>query len=198
MDGGCEIVADPVRFAALATMLAGAFADDPALSYILTDPARRARSLPGLFALFLRTDAPDGFVMANGDGSAAALWRAPGKAHVPMRTMLRHTPALLGSFGLALPRALKLDSAIAAHHPKTDFWYLHVLGCAPTRQRDGLGSALVRAGLAHVAQSGLPTFLETASEDNVRFYERLGFSVTAQWTVPGGPKFWSMLRPEGV
>ena len=198
MIGGHEIVTDPARFPALAEMLASAFANDPALSHILPDPAKRARKLPGLFGLFLRTDAPDGFVMMSADGSAAALWRAPGKAHVPMLTMARHGPALLGAFGLALTGALSMDAAIAAHHPRTHFWYLHVLGCAPGRQNEGLGSALVRAGLAYVTESGLPALLETASEDNVRFYERLGFVVAEQWQIPRGPKFWSMLRPGGL
>jgi hypothetical protein len=40
--------------------------------------------------------------------------------------------------------------------------------------------------------------LETSSEPNVRFYQRLGFAVTGQVQVPdGGPRVWAMRRPAG-
>jgi ribosomal protein S18 acetylase RimI-like enzyme len=176
-------------------MLSRAFGDDPAFSHIFPDASVRAERLPRLFELFLRTDAPDGFVMAHADGAGAALWRAPGKAHVSPLTMVRHAPALLGAFGTALPRALTLGNAIDAHHPKGRYWYLHVLGCDPSRQGQGIGAALARAGLDRIESDGLPCYLETATARNVGFYERLGFAVTQEWQVPNGPKLWSMLRP---
>jgi len=176
-------------------MLGRAFGDDPAFSHIFPDPAVRAARLPRLFQLFLRTDAPDGFVMASADGCAAALWRRPDAAHVSTGTMLRHGPAMLSIFGAALPRALALDGAIRAHHPTGRYWYLHVLGCDPDRQGEGHGSALVGAGLARIAWDGLPCYLETATEGNIGFYERLGFIVTGEWQAPKGPVLWSMLRP---
>lgn len=176
-------------------MLGRAFGDDPAFSHIFPDPAVRAARLPRLFNLFLRTDAAAGFVMARADGSAAALWRRPGAAHVSTGTMLRHGPAMLALFGTALPRALSLDGAIRAHHPAGRYWYLHVLGCEPAHRGEGRGADLVRAGLDHVASDGLPCYLETAMARNVGFYERLGFGVTDEWRAPGGPMLWSMRRP---
>jgi ribosomal protein S18 acetylase RimI-like enzyme len=193
--GAIELVQDARRWPAIAAMLGRAFGDDPAFSHIFSDPAQRAARLPTLFDLFLRTDAPNGFVMTGANDIGAALWRAPGKAKVSTWTMLRHAPALLGAFGTALPRALALGEAVSAHHPGGRYWYLHVLGCEPSRQGEGIGTALIRAGLARIGRDGLPCCLETATASNVGFYERLGFAVTQEWRVPSGPVLWSMLRP---
>ena len=42
---------------------------------------------------------------------------------------------------------------------------------------------------------GLPSWLETATPENVPLYERLGFVTQVEWDVPGGPHFWGMMRP---
>ncbi len=43
--------------------------------------------------------------------------------------------------------------------------------------------------------SGLPFYLETATERNLGFYQGLGFRVTDEWRVGrDGPLFWSMLN----
>ena len=44
------------------------------------------------------------------------------------------------------------------------------------------------------ATPALPAFLETAIEDNVRLYERLGFVVTATIDDPDLPSGWCMSR----
>lgn len=88
-----------------------------------------------------------------------------------------------------------MSAAIDAHFPAGDFWYLHVAGCDPAAQGKGHGGAAIRAGLDRIAASGLPAYLETATQQNVGFYRMLGFEVTSDWAVPrGGPRFWSMLR----
>lgn len=41
---------------------------------------------------------------------------------------------------------------------------------------------------------GLPVYLETAKESNVRLYRKLGFTLIGEWDAPEvGPHFWSML-----
>lgn len=180
----------------ITAMLARAFADDPAMSFIFPDPNLRARRLPRLFGLLYDADALAGLRLATAGGEAATLWRGPGQAHVPMTAMLRQAIPLLATFGMALGRALNLANAVEAHFPSGDYWYLHIAGCDPAHQGRGLGAAAVRGGLNRISGSGLPVYLETATERNLGFYRGLGFDVTAEWQVPkGGPHFWSMLRP---
>lgn len=183
--------ADRVRTAAL---LARAFAQDPAMSWIFQNPAVRAKRLPRLFALLFDEDEAGMRLITEG-GEAATLWRGPGAAHTGTMSMILKAWPMWRALGAAIPRALAVSNAIAEHMPTGDFWYLHIAGCDPSAQGRGLGAAIVRAGLSRGA-GRLPVYLETATEQNLGFYQALGFSVTDEWVVPrGGPRFWSMLRP---
>ncbi|HEX4693979.1 GNAT family N-acetyltransferase [Sphingomonas sp.] len=186
--------AGPGDRSAVAAMLARAFADDPAMSYIFPDPRDRAKRLPRLFALLFDEDAP-GMRLVTGEARAATLWQRPGTPAVGTLTLLRRAVPLVAALGTALPRALRVADALDAHAPSGRYWYLHIAGVDPAHQGRGLGGASIREGLARAANDGLPAYLETATERNVGLYQSLGFVVTSEWSVPkGGPKFWSMLR----
>ncbi|MFA5968460.1 MAG: GNAT family N-acetyltransferase [Sphingomonas sp.] len=179
----------------VADMLARAFADDPAMSFIFPDSSVRARRLPALFALLFDGDAAHGVRLMTAGAEAATLWRAPGHARTTASEIIRHALPLLSALGPALGRALTLSHAVDAHMPQGAFWYLHIAGCDPAHQGKGLGGAAIRDGLDRVASGRLPVYLETATHANLGLYQRYGFKVTDEWKVPkGGPTFWSMLR----
>jgi len=174
--------------------LAAAFQDDPVMSFIFPDAADRRLRLPRLFGILFDGDGAHGARFMSLGGEAATLWRAPGQGHLGWPEKLRHGLPWLWAAGLSLPRALAVSDASDANHPDEPHWYLHVVGCAPAAQGQGFGAAAIRAGLARADGDGVPAYLETANEGNLRFYERLGFVVTHQWRVPNGPLHWSMLR----
>ncbi len=61
--------------------------------------------------------------------------------------------------------------------------------------RHGLASTLVSAGLREVDRAGLPAWLETSSESNVRFYRTHGFATTNHYGDAAGASLWTMTRP---
>jgi GNAT superfamily N-acetyltransferase len=192
--GQIQVAAAADRPAVVET-LAQAFQTDPALSWILPDPVHRARALRGLFRVLVPADMRAGLALRSNDDEAAALWRAPGRAHSGTAEFLRTVVPLVGTFGAALPRGLKVQSGIDAHRPKGRFWYLHYVGVRPEHQGKGHGGRIIRAQTAIADAERLPCWLETATPENVPLYERLGFTITAQWQVPGGgPHFWGMMR----
>ncbi len=70
-------------------------------------------------------------------------------------------------------------------------WFLLSMGTRPDRQRQGLGSAVLRPVLdrAEIAQ------LETSSRENIAFYVNLGFEVVEELQISGGgPPVWSLVR----
>ena len=174
-------------------MMSRAFQLDLTFSFIFPDARNRARGLPRLFRLAFDSDGEVGMRLMTEDGAAGTLWRRPGHAQTGLGELLRQTMPILVALGSGTVRGLRVLHAIESHLPKHPFWYLHYVGCEPTRQRTGLGAAVVRAGLSRTGE--IPVYLETANQENIPFYEQLGFEVTEKWRAfQGGPMFWSMLR----
>ena len=126
------------------------------------------------------------------DCAAAAIWTPP-NADARLGAAFRAIAAELDE--VAGDRAAANDAAeaqVARLRPAAPYWYLASVGTRPERQREGLGGAV----LAPVLARGERAYLETSAEDNLRFYERLGFAVVAETVIDGGgPPVWGMLRP---
>ena len=97
-----------------------------------------------------------------------------------------------------LPRLLRTMRAmtrIEIAHPVDAHYYLSVLGTAPERRREGIGSALMQPVLDRCDAERVPAYLETATEANVGFYARHGFEVQRRLELPGGaPSLWLLWR----
>ena len=66
-----------------------------------------------------------------------------------------------------------------------------------SKKKDDLQTviALLKARLDRLDADGVPAFLETATEANVRLYSRHGFEVIGEYNAPpDGPKNWAMWR----
>lgn len=192
-------MAGPADRAEAVGILSLAFQNDPALTWIIPDADHRRARLPLLFETLFKSDLKAGKVVLSGSGEACALWRAPGVAEPGATEMLRHAIPLLRIFGSGLGRGNAVSKALDAHRPRNiPFWYLHFVGVHPDFQGQGWGGDIIREGLKRADADGQPTYLETATPQNVPLYLRLGFSIINEWDVPkGGPHFWSMLRDVG-
>lgn len=85
---------------------------------------------------------------------------------------------------------------LAAKVVPTGAWYLSIVGISPAAQGRGLGAALLAGPLQEAVQSGVPCYLETFSQRNLKFYERLGFLSLASHVEPVTSKeYVVMLRP---
>ena len=74
-------------------------------------------------------------------------------------------------------------------------WYLSSLGVDAAHQGKGYASALLKSMLGRLDRDGVPCYLETQREVNVRLYGRYGFNVTKEGRIPGTPiSTWAMLR----
>lgn len=180
---------------AMVATLAAAFADDPAICWVIPDATERAWRLPKLFAAIVPADMNVGEALCSAGHEVVTLWRPPGKAAAGLWETLRGLPGFAGALGPNLWRGLAVSGAIEAHHPAERFSYLHYAAVQPAHQGKGWGGRAIRAGLARAAEAGAPAYLETATPGNVGLYQSLGFAVVAEWDVPrGGPHFWSMMR----
>lgn len=169
---------------------------------VFREATKRARALPHVFTMLLNDAAPFGGVtvaLHQDRVVGVAIWFPPGTFRMTLLRQLRVVPTLLrvwlsdpGSF----TRFASLGTSLQNLHPEAPNWYLAAIGVDPDMQGHGIGSALLRGGLATAEQAGEACYLETFSEANVRLYRRHGFEVLRDGVelVPGSPPFWLMWR----
>ena len=77
---------------------------------------------------------------------------------------------------------------------KEPYIYLYVIGVSPDNQGKGIGSHLINTMIGSLALE-FPIYLETETEQNVKFYEKLGFKVLKKVSIPSlGLPMWEMVH----
>ncbi|MFI6519062.1 GNAT family N-acetyltransferase [Spirillospora sp. NPDC050679] len=173
--------------------LARAFADHPFTRHVIAarDHQDRVRRFQEL--CLTRVGMAHGRVWVAGEGRAVAAWTTPDQDPSPALAELESLLTdLAGDRAAAFAAA---EQALAPHRPQEPVWFLNTVGVAPEAQGRGLGAAVLLPGVQEAARAGHPALLETSSDRNVRFYQRLGFEVTAEVALPGdGPRTWCMRK----
>ena len=200
---------EDVSFTPAQEALGRAFGADPLFTYLVPEAARRARFLSwyagAMIRLGRRVGVVDAATVAPAPVAGVAVWLRPGHTALPLSALVRArllpgVPLRLGPTGFG--RFVRFAQAAEGLHRCVvpgPHWYLLLLGVAPERQRQGLGSALVRAGLDRAAADGLPCYLETLNAADLSFYHKHGFAVAATGAVPrGGPPLWAMVWAPGA
>jgi ribosomal protein S18 acetylase RimI-like enzyme len=189
---------DKIEPAAMA--LSRAFHDSSVYVYAYPDARERKKRTPHSFDSVLRYGLRYGKVYTTSDRlEGVAVWMRSELMKMTIRRMwwshaLR--PAMRMGLGASV-RMLRLNDYIERKHidlAPFDHLYLMLLGVDPEYQGNGYGGRLVRGMLAEAGEAELPCYLETTSEENVAFYEHLGFKVIDEFIVPKTTvKIWVML-----
>jgi GNAT superfamily N-acetyltransferase len=183
----------------LADMLAAAFADDPLFVWWFTDESTRPARLRAIMHRLVTLRLDGGEVWVALDGLSAALWNAPGGLALDQDVVDSGWRDLFATATDDERARGKVFEEIAERwHPGAPHWYLGVLGTEPTRQGEGLATAVLQPVLERCDADGLPAYLETLTPRNVPFYRRRGFAVLGEEQVPDGPNAWFMWREPGA
>ena len=188
--------AEPAEAEGIAASMARAFAEDPALGFLLGE-GRREERLVRFFAAELRLVAfPHEVVWTTDDLLGGAIWAKPGHWRVPVRASVLEGPAMVSVFGRRLGLALWTRLRMERLHPrKPESYYLAAIGLDPREQGRGLGSALMEPMLERMDAEGTPAYLEASTTRSRALYERHGFVTTGEIELPrGGPAIWPMWR----
>lgn len=177
-------------------LLARTFWDDPVVEHLLPHEPTRYRRLRHLYAFVLADGRRRGLVHTTPELESIAVWQAPGRRSTGPGDVVRALPMGLRAFGpTRIPKALATLDAIERRHPREPHWYLELLGTDPLRKGRGAAGGLLGPVLDNADRDGLPAYLESSKAANVGFYERWGFEVTDELTLPnGGPPMWLMWR----
>jgi ribosomal protein S18 acetylase RimI-like enzyme len=182
------------EYAEAGRLLARAYLHDPQFVYVLPDEGERQRRSPWFFSAVLRYSAAVGTLLAAEGGVAILI---PPGGHTPSLTRMLRSGLIAAPLRLGPGALSRLTTFAAASRDlragvvQGPFWYVGGIGVDPERQGEGIGTALMdELG----DRAGDPLCLETASERNIAWYERLGYAVIAEGRVPNGPAIWSMKR----
>ena len=174
----------------LAAVLARAFARDPFYTYLAGDASERQQRMRDGWTGILRFTSDNlSTTYTTDDHAGVALWHPPGYTGAGFIDSLRLLPSvsrLAGGYG----RLREVSRAVAAleerrrQHVPMPHYYLSALGVEPDRQGEGIGTALMQPVLERADREQRPCYLETAVARNVLLYERQGFAVVEELTLP--------------
>jgi GNAT superfamily N-acetyltransferase len=172
----------------IAPWMARAFQDEPMYAAVFPDSHRRLDAVEAFMRWLHRESLLAGTVMeCTPDLDAVAVWEPPGQKYSLM-THVRAAPQLVAWMRLAdrgdLPRVLGLSARWDRRRRELvsePNWRLAMLGVHPDRQRSGLGTLLIRNGIARADAVGAPVYTETGTKEKADLLcERLDFDVVEQ------------------
>ncbi|MFD8271585.1 GNAT family N-acetyltransferase [Streptomyces flaveolus] len=184
-------------------LLDEAFQDDPVSRWVFPGEEYRRRTHRRLMAAFTDAVLADGWIDITEDGAACALWLSVSEdghddghggetdeagADGPAQVREAVDPD-----NARVERIARLTEGI--HPSGRAHAYLWMIGVAPGRQGEGLGTALIESVLDRCDREELPAYLEASSARSRGLYERLGFEFTGRaLDLPDGPRMWPMWR----
>ncbi len=177
-----------------------AFLNDPFLRYLAPDDAKRARLTPEFVGIVVKYCFLYGEVWTLGAVEGVACWLVPGKTAPSFGGMIRTGMLTMPlKFGWAgFQRFIDMVNYTEKIHKQfasEPHWYLWGLGVDPAHQGKGLGGQLMQPVLDKADGASQLCYLETQNQANLPFYQKHGFEVVSEESVPKGTlRIWAMLR----
>jgi len=178
-------------------ILGSAFSQDPLLRWLC--------ERPDIYSDLFRLEAECLYkhhhcIYLNRERTGAAMWLPPGISTKSAKLHWRMLPfgwnlVRRGGLKRFVTRGEALGKVTLAAYPAEPHFYLGFIGASLGQQGRGIGSALLKAGLAACDKQAAIAYLESSNVENNPLYERHGFEVIGEATLPdGGPTIWFMKR----
>jgi ribosomal protein S18 acetylase RimI-like enzyme len=179
--------------------VADAFSPDPMIKWVFPDETGRPAGARAIMRVLVEYGLRYGRVTASHGAKAVCVWIPPGPGiTIPrmIRSGMLGVPLQTGlkSFGRFMAANETMDQIHKARVPEPH-WYLFGVAVDPGLHNQGIGSAIIREGLALADRGSQRCYLETSEPRNLTLYKRFGFEVLQEATLgQDGPPAWAMLR----
>jgi ribosomal protein S18 acetylase RimI-like enzyme len=171
-------------------LIAGAMRDDPIFKAVFgADPRHRLERLQRFFTGLLPALSPAS-ISAWEAGQLVGLVAFIAPRGLAPAVQLRIAYRMLTPNIPEMWRLWRWVHAADKHLPPGRHCVLGAVAVDVGRQRQGIGSAMLRAFCQRMDEHQEDAFLETDKYASVRFYERFGFAVTATATILGTQNWW--------
>lgn len=179
-----------------------AFRDDPVWKEIFKDETKLDQKLDAFYETPLRYCLKYGKVFATSENlEGIAAWLPGEYAEItPCKMIFSGAIVPVIRMGSRMTKKMKpifkpIQEDRKEHMEGRSFIYLQIIGVAPEHQGKGYGKDLLRAVIEDSEDAGLPVYLETETEDNVKMYERFGFRLIRLINIPAvNLPLWGMVR----
>ncbi|MEV0432102.1 GNAT family N-acetyltransferase [Nocardia sp. NPDC050413] len=175
-----------------AQVLGEAFADYPWTNWCVAkdDHLQRISSLQRIYLEHMALPYGSAYIDTTGHGVIAFL---PPDTPAPSAAVSAEIADLHGD---RLDHLLVAEERMSTLPVPDGAWLLATIGTTPQSRGAGLGTALMKHGLAELDRGGRACWLDTSTERNLPLYQRFGFSVVDHITLDGGLSVWRMHRRE--
>lgn len=155
-------------------ILSESFDSNKSVNYVIKQDQKKAQRIRGLMEYSFDKCFKYGQIWLNEEKNACALIMLPSTFSFQSLLMdIRFALQVAGSLNI-IRKASNKEADVKKHHPRSPFLHLWFIGVKKQHQGKGLGTQLIREIEANNHQQ-LPIYLETSTERNVPFYQKLGF-----------------------
>jgi len=179
-------------------LLSRAFYNDPYYVYIMPNETKRMAQLHWWMRILLRYTLKYGNIYFTEDHKSVAMWIGPDKPMVDDFKVLS-LGLILYPFKVGLKNFIKvldLSGQWDKEHKKLSkrHYYLMVIAVEPEFQGKGIGTHLLQDGLMRADNENLECYLETCTEEDVRFYRKHNFEIIFNKGFAVDSEYWLMTR----
>lgn len=184
-----------------ASVLAASFFDYPMFTFYFPETQRRERYLSWYLGNVLNCAVRYGEVYSTPEISGVLFYLPPGHTRITLWENIRNgflfTPIVMGL--LNYQRSMACEDFVGKVHETImngrPHYYLWGLAVDPAQKKTGIGSALMQLLLSRADAETKPVYLETHDENNVRYYQRMGFQLAGTEVIPKyNLPIWCMVR----
>lgn len=171
-------------------ILGEAFADYPWTNWCVAEDSHleRIASLQRVYLEHMAIPHGNAYIDSSAHGVVAFL---PPDVPAPTAEVSAKIVELHGD---RFDRAMAADEQLSGLPVPDGAWLLATIGTTPQSRGTGLGTALMKHGLAELDRAGHACWLDTSTERNLPLYQRFGFTVVGQIALDSGPMVWRMHR----
>ena len=185
-----------------AQVISYAFANDPLISYMLPLRATRVKTLTKFFRIYGEINIKNNRAFGVGEPlQGVAYWKFPNQKSmsISVKSLGKLLPLLFTMYPIGYIRGKAIIERVDSLHKKyadEPHYYLDNLGVAPSSQRQGLSSKLIRPFLHMADEQKVITYTDTVTESNIPYYEHFGFEcVESSLVKKTGITVYALKRP---